>query len=847
MATVFLAQDLKHKRPVALKVLHPELANALGPERFHREVELVARLQHPHILTVLDSGEAAGSLWFTMPFVDGEPLRERLRRERQLPVDEAIRIATEAAKALDYAHRQGIIHRDIKPENILLTRDGDTLVADFGIARALSGGDERLTETGMAVGTPAYMSPEQASGERQLDGRTDVYALGAVLFEMLAGEPPFTGATAQAVIAKRFSGEVPRVRATRPTVPENVDQAISRALAPVAADRFPSAADLVKALAGGTSGATVSGPAAGRAIPSLAAPARRVPAGLALLVLGFLIGVGVLFAWKRGGHATAMPGARVIAVLPFENLGTPDEEYFADGVTDAVRGKLTGLPGLEVIASNSSTPYKNSTKSAQQIGQELGAQYLVVGKVRWEKGAEGASRVQVSPELIQVSTGTARWQQPFDAALTDVFQVQADIAGSVAGALNVALGTGERQALAERPTRNVAAYDAFLRGEEVSERLSTRLQEGAALYEQAVALDSTFVQAWSRLSRAHSLLAFNGSTNPTDGTSALRAAQRAIALAPGSPDALLAMGDYWNYVQTDFAKAVGYYSEGLRIAPGNAELIASAGIAEQSLGRADTAMVWFRRSLAIDPRSLITIRRLGRAQLWMRRYDEGRETTERGLAVAPGSVALLQNLVMIQLAQGDLPGARDIVANPAGVEPTQLAVFFATFWDLYWVLSPEQQALLLRLPPRMFDDNRATWALALAETYALQGNQAQAHAYADSARQTFEKALKVLPNDNQSQSLLGVALAYLGRKAEAIRAAERGVALLPISKDAYSGPYNQLQLVRVYILTGEHDKAVTALEPLLQIPFYITPGWLRVDPTFAPLKGNPRFERLIAP
>jgi Flp pilus assembly protein TadD len=244
---------------------------------------------------------------------------------------------------------------------------------------------------------------------------------------------------------------------------------------------------------------------------------------------------------------------------------------------------------------------------------------------------------------------------------------------------------------------------------------------------------------------------------------------------------------------------------------------------------------------------LITIRRLGRAQLWMRRYDEGRETTERGLAVAPGSVALLQNLVMIQLAQGDLPGARAIVANPAGVEPTQLAVFFATFWDLYWVLSPEQQALLLRLPPRMFDDNRAAWALALAETYALQGNQAQAHAYADSARQTFEKALKVLPNDNQSQSLLGVALAYLGRKAEAIRAAERGVALLPISKDAYSGPYNQLQLVRVYILTGEHDKAVTALEPLLQIPFYITPGWLRVDPTFAPLKGNPRFERLIAP
>jgi serine/threonine-protein kinase len=252
MATVFLAQDLKHKRQVALKVLHPELAHALGPERFHREVELAARLQHPHILTVLDSGEAGGYLWFTMPFVDGESLRVRLTRERQLAVDEAVRIATEASRALDYAHRHGVIHRDIKPENILLTKDGDTLVADFGIAKALSGA-ERLTETGMAVGTPAYMSPEQAAGDRDVDARTDVYALGTVLYEMLAGEPPFNGPTAQAIIAKRFSGEVPNIRAARSSVPEHVAHATTRALAPVAADRFASAAEFGKALTPGAS------------------------------------------------------------------------------------------------------------------------------------------------------------------------------------------------------------------------------------------------------------------------------------------------------------------------------------------------------------------------------------------------------------------------------------------------------------------------------------------------------------------------------------------------------------------------------------------------------------------
>jgi serine/threonine-protein kinase len=247
MATVYLAQDVKHDRPVALKLLHPELAASLGPDRFQREIKLAARLQHPHILTVHDSGETAGQLWFTMPYVEGESLRERLRRERQLAVEDAVRITREAAQALQYAHEHGVVHRDIKPENLLLTQDGNTLVADFGIARAL-GGEERLTQTGMAIGTPAYMSPEQASGEKTIDARTDIYSLGAVLYEMLAGEPPYTGPTAQAIILKRFTEPVPSVRRGRPSVPEGVDQAIQRALAPVPADRFATAAEFGRAL-----------------------------------------------------------------------------------------------------------------------------------------------------------------------------------------------------------------------------------------------------------------------------------------------------------------------------------------------------------------------------------------------------------------------------------------------------------------------------------------------------------------------------------------------------------------------------------------------------------------------
>ena len=787
-----------------------------------------------------------------MPYVEGESLRDRLRRERQLPVDAALRIATEAARGLEYAHQHGVAHRDVKPENILLTRDGSTLVADFGIARAL-GGDDGLTQTGLAIGTPAYMSPEQAAGDKSLDARTDQYSLASVLYEMLAGEAPWTGPTAQAIAAKRLTEPPPSVRAVRPNVPAAVDEAIRKALAPVAADRFASLEQFAQALQTTSAAPTGSATVAAAEAPPKPAPTRpprrRIPVAASSLTLGLLIGLGVLFGWLR--HREEAPddkNAKRLAVLPFENLGGADDEYFADGVTDEVRGKLTALPGLQVTARSSSTQYKKTAKSPQEIGRDLGVDWLLTGTVRWEKGS-GGSHVRVSPELIQVSTGSTKWQQPFDAALTDVFQVQADVAGQVAQALDVALGRPQKAALEERPTTNAAAYDAFLKGEAQSVSVGTsdavRLRASLPYYEQAVALDSGFAQAWTQLSRAHSLIYVNGSPSQESAQRALEAAERARRIAPNHFQGYLAMGDYYASIPLDYPRAIQEYESGLRIAPRNADLLGATALAELSIGRWEEALQHLTRAETLDPRAAAVVRRLAYTYLRLRRLPEALAASDRAIALAPENVTMFENKVMVYLAQGDLDRARQTVAGATGkYDLTALASNFGIYYDLYWVLQPELQELLVRLTPSAFDD-RATWAIVRAQVLQFRGDGARARIYADSARLAFEERIRNTPDDAQSHIFRGLALAYLGRKAEAIAEGEKGVALLPIAKDGYTGPYLQHQLVRIYIVVGEPEKALDRLEPLLKVPYYLSPGWLRVDPNFDPLRSNPRFRKLV--
>jgi serine/threonine-protein kinase len=610
MAIVYLARDLRHDRHVALKVLLPSLARSLGGERFLREIRTAARLQHPHVLSVHDSGDADGLLWFTMPYVEGETLRRRLEREGQLTLPDALRIGREVADGLDFAHRHGVIHRDVKPENILLS-EGHALIADFGISRALAGDDdgEALTETGVSVGTPAYMSPEQASGQA-VDARTDIYALGAVLYEMLAGEPPFTGPTPQAVIAKRFHTDAVPLRAVRPTVPEHVDRAVSRALARVPADRFASATELARALEGEATALTPV-----QAVVTRPRPART---GLLLLGLGVLLGGCLLFGWIRSRRAPASAdaaGPRRVAVLPFDNLAGADKIYFAEGITDEIRGKLATVPGLQVTARTSSAQYAASTKRPEEIGRELGVAYLLSGTVRWDEEG-GGSRVRVSPELIEAATGATRWQQSFDAPMTDVFRVQADVAERVARELGVALAAGERRHLESRPTGDLGAYDLYLRGRYAwHQRTAAGLDQARRLLEQAIAIDPTFAPAHAALADVFAVLALwndlpPDQTYPRARAAALEALRLDSTLA--SPWAVL--GDFNAMYAWNWAESERNFRRSLAIEPNNANTHHwFNGDYLLAAGRFDEAAREARRARELDPLSLTINGGLGRA------------------------------------------------------------------------------------------------------------------------------------------------------------------------------------------------------------------------------------------
>jgi len=489
MATVYLARDLRHDRPVALKVLRPELAASLGPERFLQEIRIAARLQHPHILPVHDSGEAAGRLWYTMPYVEGQSLRQRIIREGQLPLDQAVRIALQVLSALGYAHAHDVIHRDIKPENILLEGD-EAVVADFGVARAITAaGEDRLTETGLALGTPAYMSPEQAGASRDLDGRSDLYALGCVVYEMLAGQPPFVGVTAQQLLARHAMDPVPPLRTVRATVPEGVEQTVLRALAKVPADRFRTAADFAQALAAPRETAVLS---ASR--PSLRPRHRTVAlaaAGLGLAVAGYL--------WWPRPHAALDPD--LVAVVPFRVKGAvPALGYLREGMIDLVAARLTDEgetraadPGSVMAAwRRAAGPRSDDLPERDALGlaRRLGAGQLLLG------GVVGTTdRLTLNASLLPVEGGRPRAEAKVEGMADSLPQLVDRLIAQL-----ITEEAGAPRGLAGLVNRPLPALRLYLEAQASYRRAN--YPDAVARLGQALDLDSTFALAGLRLASA---------------------------------------------------------------------------------------------------------------------------------------------------------------------------------------------------------------------------------------------------------------------------------------------------------------------------------------------------------
>ncbi|MDX2192512.1 MAG: serine/threonine-protein kinase [Gemmatimonadales bacterium] len=859
MATVFVAHDERHDRPVALKVLRPELAAALGADRFLREIRLAARLQHPHILGVYDSGVVDATptqtalYWYAMPFIEGESLRDRMERERPLPIGVALRIGREIAEGLDYAHRQGVLHRDIKPENILL-QDGHALIADFGIARALQGGDGEeggLTLTGMAIGTPAYMSPEQATGARGLDARSDVYSVGCLLYEMLAGLPPYSGPTAQAVIVRAMTEEPPSLAAARPEVQPGVVALVAWAMAKEAEARMPSAGAMAEALAEeGATHAVTGSKRATRPTPAAGIPVTPKPGrpGRARWIVGGLVAAAAVVAGvlllSRGPRPAPTPveatAVQRLAVLPFDNLGAAGDEYFADGVADAVRGKLTQLGGVEVIARASSVGYRRSPKPPREIAAELDVRWLLTGTVRWEKRGRAANRVQVQPELVDARTGAVRWQEPFDAALTDVFQVQSEIASRVVSSLGVALGAREQELLAERPTSDVGAYEQFLLGETLLEGRGATdpagLRAAIAAYERAVRADSTFWLAQARLAAAWSALGLNTAAGPEAATRARQAAQRAIALAPQRAAGHVALGIH-QLAQRDFDGAAASLAAARRLAPSDPQVLLLSARLEAAQGRIAAAARDAERYASLDPRSSRAAATLASLRLREHRLDAAAAAADRALGLAPASLDLLHTRAMVELARGDLPAARAVLRRaPAEVSPEALAAYVSTFYDLVWVLDDSLQALALRLPVAAFDGDPATRSLVRAQLFWQRGEASASRAAADSAAAAFATQLARSPGDGQLHALRGLALALAGRTDEALAEAERGTTLVPIATDTEFGPYVAQLRARVELLAGRTAEARRRVEQLYAAPFHLTPEWVRIDPGFRDLR-----------
>ncbi len=862
MGSVYRVLDQEIDEKIALKVLNPEIAaDSRTIERFRNELKTARQISHKNVCRMYHFGRDEGLDYITMEFVQGEDLKSMIRMMGRLSPGRAVSIARQVCEGLAEAHGLGVIHRDLKPQNIMIDRDGHVKVMDFGIARTLK--TEGMTSPGMVVGTPRYMSPEQTEG-KDVDERSDIYALGIILYEMLTGRVPFEGDSPLDIAVKQRIEAPPDPKKINPEIPETLNRLILRCLAKDKGRRYPNA----QALAAELSEIAAGIPDYEKYIPqrrpraatlTMAIAAKRWPAiAVAVLVLLAVATAVLYFGRNRPGPASR---EKRLVILPFENLGPPEDEYFADGITDEITARLANLAQLEVIGRASAVGYKKTGKDVRQIGQELGVDYILSGTIRWQRQAGGTNKVRVTPALVRASDGGQVWVAVYDEEISEVFAVQSQIAKRVAEALNIALVEPAQKALEAKPTSNPEAYDYYLRGQDYYNRGSgnrNNLMISIEMFERAVELDPGFVHAYVGLTRGHAMTYwYHFDHTPARVAKAKEAVDRAVQLGPDLPETHFALGIYYYYCHLEYAKALEQLSLARQKQPKNGEILETIGYIKRRQGKMDETAAVLTDALEMNPRSLEITYNLADTYYLLRKYVEAENMYRRGISFNPDYVRLylgssggMANLYFSW--RGDTVKDRELLEEvsrkPLSPEDQNFFNYFSAIVSLYDGNFGQALRYISLMSAEGMDNQFyfVSKSRLCGQVHGLMNDHDKEREYYKSEKSDLEKRIKGSPDDPRFHSALGIACAGLGLKEQAVQEAVLGTQLLPVSKEFWRGTFRVKELAQVYVMVGEYDKALDQIEYLLSIPGELSVPLLKLDPVWAPLRSLPRFQRLSA-
>jgi serine/threonine protein kinase/Tfp pilus assembly protein PilF len=836
---VYRARQKSLNRTVALKVIGlGQWATEAHLKRFRREAEAAASLAHPGIVPIHEVGERDGYCYFSMNFVEGGQLDEVVRRT-PISIRQAAELIAKVARIVHYAHEHGILHRDIKPGNILLDQKGEPHLTDFGLARLVET-ESTVTRTREVLGTPSYMAPEQAVGEtRKLTSATDVYGLGAVLYQLLTGQPPFAGQTTYETIRLLLDTEPRPPRVLNPKIDRDLSTICLKCLEKDPKRRYSSALALAEDLEHWLKHEPIWAKRRGFVIRA-GKWVQRKPAIAALSAS--LVALAAAIGWNvwKSELVRAAPD-KSIAVIPFANLSPdPDNAYFADGIQEEILTRLASVADLKVISRTSTQRYQSKPHNLSQIAKQLGVANIVEGSVQ-----KVADQVRVNVQLVNAQTDFHLWAETYDRQLTDILGVESEIAKAIAESLQAKLTGREEQALAAKPTNNPEAYDAYLHAVAIDDASTLeRTSEVVRLYDEAVRLDPQFALAWARLAVARSQLHFNGiDMDKNSGAAVKEAADRAMSLQPELGEAWLAQGVYRYRVLRDFQGALQSYEEALRRLPNSAFVLKQMAHLERRLGKLDVAQKHYQAAAQLDPRDIGILLTLADTFLTIRRYEEARTVVDRALEISPGNEAALAQKAFSLQAEGRLNEAAEILEKAPANSQDELLTF-ARATQLYDERRFDKAIAYIqqKMPPAFANDPRIMTLLGYCQKFA---------GHDDEARTTFTHAVAamkptpdsvVVVDARQLPCYLAQIYAGLGEKEKALDQARHAIA--DYDNDALAKPLAEISLATVQAQVGEIDSAISTLSHLLEVPNGEARADLRINPFWDPLRSDPRFQKL---